>query len=401
MQTDLPASLLATAQGQRADQILRSCVHCGFCNATCPTYELLGDELDGPRGRIYLIKNMLEQPDEAANRAAAQTHLDRCLTCRACETTCPSGVAYGELLEIGRATLEQTEPRKLIDSFLRRFLRALVPHPARYAALARVGGVFAGLLPRTLKPLVAKVRPAKLPGSLHQRQVLLLQGCVQRTLTPDVNAALTNLLDRNSISVRFALAEACCGGLSLHLGEEAEALNQIRANIDALWPHLEEVEAVISTASGCGVTIRDYPRLMAADDGFAEKAEALSHKFFDVAEYLSIESLECAPARPACKVAWHAPCTLQHGQKVTGLVEKILQTAGYELVSCEDGHLCCGAAGTYSILQPRLSRQLKTNKLTQLQRNQPDVIATANVGCQTHLAGAADVPVVHWIELLN
>jgi glycolate oxidase iron-sulfur subunit len=407
MQTDLPSAFLATDRGARANEILRSCVHCGFCNATCPTYELLGDELDGPRGRIYLIKNMLEMPEDVGSRVAAQQHLDRCLTCRSCETTCPSGVAYGELLEIGRSTLEEGPgrvSRSYVDSFLRRALQWLVPHPGRFNFFAGLGSLFRVVLPRKLKAIL----PAKPWGgglspvkAASTGTVLVLQGCVQRTLTPDVNTALVQLLARHGVGVTVAEHETCCGSLQLHLGAHEDALNQIRANIDALAPLVDTVDAILSTASGCGVTVKDYGRLLVGDSKYSEKALKISEMCVDVAEYLSSRELTLTPMPDITRVAWHAPCTLQHGQRITGVVEKLLSDCGYELVQGPNEHLCCGSAGTYSILQPDLAMRLRDDKLESLTRNSPEVIATANVGCHTHLAGGASIPVRHWIELLG
>jgi glycolate oxidase iron-sulfur subunit len=363
MQTELHEAVAGTREGARAEQILRSCVHCGFCNATCPTYLLTGDELDGPRGRIYLIKDMLETGN--AN-GVVQRHLDRCLTCRACETTCPSGVQYGELLELGRGFMESRQPRSILQSVIRRWLNAVVPKPAVFRRL--------------------------------------LQGCVQRVATPNVNDALISLLNKQGISVILSPNEVCCGSLNLHLGEHEQAMLQVRRNVDSLVGLLDEhpdVEAVLSTASGCGVTYKDYARLLEADPEYAAKAAGLLSKVHDVAEFVAVEGLRCEKTAGVETVAWHPPCTLQHGQKITGLVEGILERAGYRLLEVNDAHLCCGSAGTYSLLQPALSHALRDNKLQALQAPEPDAIATANVGCQTHLAAASRVPVMHWLELVR
>ena len=402
MQTELPAGFAATPSGARAESILRSCVHCGFCNATCPTYQLLGDELDGPRGRIYLIKDMLETAEVTP---VVVQHLDRCLTCRACETTCPSGVAYGELLEIGRAYMEPEAERGLVDRWQRRWLKAVVPKPGRFRRWVRLGRLFRWLLPRRLAsqvPALGRRSARRSKGRKRlARRVVLLEGCVQRVSTPGVNDALRTLLGRRDVAVVSVAEEACCGSLALHLGDAEAAEATMRRNLDALAPHLETAGAVISTASGCGVTLKDYGRLLAADPFYAPFARLLSDKLMDVSEYLATLQPNFKRARDVRRVAWHAPCTLQHGQKLNGLVESLLIGAGYELVPVQDAHLCCGSAGTYSLLQPDLAQELKHNKLAALTGGGPEVIATANVGCQTHMSPDAPVPVVHWVELLR
>jgi glycolate oxidase iron-sulfur subunit len=422
VQTDLPRDFLATLDGARADEILRSCVHCGFCNATCPTYQLLGDELDGPRGRIYLMKEMLEtqQADDVT-----RVHLDRCLTCRACETTCPSGVRYGELLEIGRNYLEVERPRPALHRWMRRWLLAVVPQPWRLQRWIRLGRAFCWLLPQRLRRAIPpgsisprdSSEPARAalaeansipegiaspaPRASLSRRVVLLNGCVQSVSTPQVNVALVALLASRGIEVVESAAEQCCGSLALHLGAAAEARTTMIANIDALTRELDGADAVISTASGCGVTVKEYGRLLADHPAWRHKAEQLARHTVDVAEYLQGLGIRWHRCEAYQRVAWHSPCTLQHGQQVTGLVEGLLQDAGYELVHVPDAHLCCGSAGTYSLLQPELAAQLKARKLEALQQHGPDVVATANVGCQLHLAQDADVPVLHWLELLR
>jgi glycolate oxidase iron-sulfur subunit len=398
MRTDLPAELLATPAGARANEILRNCVHCGFCNATCPTYELLGDELDGPRGRIYLIKNVLENPDSDDAVAVARTHLDRCLTCRACETTCPSGVQYGELAEIGREAIERRGGRPLGRRMVRETLQRVIPDRRIFPRLARLGRAFRWLLPGTLARQLPQGRTRFPKVVARKRRVVLLDGCVQGSLTPGVNATLAGLLDRKGIEAVLVSGEGCCGALALHLGDVARARQAMRANVTVLAPELKHAEAIVSTASGCGVTVKDYGRLLAADE-LAVHATAVADATVDVAEYLS--TFEFDKRTDVNRVAWHAPCTLQHGQKITGVVEQILERAGYELVPVADAHFCCGSAGTYSLLQPELARTLRDRKLESLVGAAPDVIATANVGCQTHLAGGTRVPVVHWVELLR
>lgn len=396
MQTQLPEALLATDRGQTAEAILRACVHCGFCNATCPTYQLLGDELDGPRGRIYQIKSFLETGEASAR---INTHLDRCLTCRSCETTCPSGVRYGELLEIARATLPDDRPfwkRLLVAA-----LKFVVPRRSLFRWVAAAGNLARPWLPRALAEQVPPLRMANpVRTGRHSRRVILLQGCVQSVSTPSVNAGLATLLDRHGIEAVLLREEGCCGSLALHLGDEDAARHAMSANVRAFEGLLDGVEAIISTASGCGVTVRDYGRLLEGtpDAHVAERVAALS---MDVSSFLARSGIVFGAAREERRIAWHPPCTLQHGQRVRGVVESLLTAAGYELTEVADRHLCCGSAGTYSLLQPGLSMQLRDNKLMALEAARPQLIATANIGCQLHLASAAGVPVVHWVELLH
>ena len=387
MQTQIAASILATERGRRADEILRSCVHCGFCNATCPTYQVRGDELDGPRGRIYLIKGMLENGQ--AN-ATAREHLDLCLTCRACETTCPSGVRYGELAEIGRDLLEEQLPNR---RWLQRLLLRVVPRPRLLAPLTALGRLVRALLPRAQRRLLQ--RPPKLRPLPTTGRVLLWQGCAQRVVTPEVNAHLADILEARGLEPFVSPAEGCCGGLALHLGRTQDALKAMASNVRALS---NAADTVVSTASGCGVTLKDYGRLLDTPD-----AHAFAAKTKDVAELLSGFDFRkrAIAGRVLDRIAWHPPCTLQHGQKLVGVVERILLATGYELVPVADSHLCCGSAGTYSLLQPTMATELKRRKARELQRHHPQAVATANIGCQTHLADAVDVPVVHWLELIE
>lgn len=405
MQTKLPEAIVATAKGRRAEEILRSCVHCGFCNATCPTYELLGDELDGPRGRIYLIKDMLETQKV---EPVAVTHLDRCLTCRACETTCPSGVEYSQLLEIARDYVSRNYRRGLLDRIKRRWLIRTVPHKQRFRRWARLGRAVRWLLPRRLREMLPPAVPAtvlqatpRVSAAVATGSVLLLNGCVQQITTPQVNAALRELLAARSIAVVELAEEGCCGALELHLGEEPGGLAAMRKMLDDIAPWLDEVDAVISTASGCGVTLKDYPRLLADDATYGELARRLRDKLLDVGEYLLSLDLSWRKRDEVLAVALHQPCTLQHGQKLGDEARRLLQNAGYDLVAVRDEHSCCGSAGTYSLLQGELSRELRDQKISCLEAGRPDVIATSNVGCHTHLAVSASVPVVHWIELLR
>lgn len=392
MQTDLPTDYLATPRGHRADEILRSCVHCGFCNATCPTFQVLNDELDGPRGRIYLIKDMLES---ATVNSVARTHLDRCLTCRACETACPSGVRYGELLEIGRDFIEKAKGRSLVSRLVRAWLTRVVASPLKLRRWLRIGWVFRAIAPRRLRLMMA--RPAAREKTADSGNVILLQGCVQRVMTPEVNRHLISLLTKRGVKVRSDEGESCCGGLALHVGRDEEAYRVMRENLDVL--ESPGVDRIVSTASGCGVTLKEYGRLLADDVVYRQSSESFAAKVCDVAELL--RDFEFDKLDGIDRVAWHSPCTLQHGQKITGLVEKILIKAGYDLVLVPDAHMCCGSAGAYSILEPKISEELKRRKIAALTGASPDVIATANVGCQMHLRPATSVPVRHWLQLLR
>ena len=406
MQTQLSPTYKNTAQGQEADSILRACTHCGFCTATCPTYQLLGDELDGPRGRIYLIKEMLE--GEAVTQKT-QLHLDRCLTCRACETTCPSGVQYGKLLDIGRAMVEEKVERPQSQRLMSALLRAIIPYPARFTPLLRLGQMMRPLLPSALKKSVPLKQSSGIwPAPRHARKMLVLDGCAQPAISPNINAATARVLDRLSISLIRVPKAGCCGAVSYHLNAHDEGLNFMRRNIDAWWPHIEaNVEAIVTTASGCGVLIKDYGYILRDDPRYAEKAARISALTRDISQVVLTEQntltnlLKAQPAKAKMKLAFHAPCTLQHGQKLPGTVERILRDCGFELTPVPDAHLCCGSAGTYSILQKDISQQLLHNKLTALQSGVPAAIATANIGCLTHLQSSAKVPVRHWIEWLD
>jgi len=399
VQTQLSAAVLATSSGRRADEILRACVHCGFCNATCPTYLLTGDELDGPRGRIYLVKQMLE---EDAPSVVAREHLDRCLTCRACETTCPSGVAYGELAEIGRNFITLRGHRPLFARLVRALFVLVLPAPRQLAFWSRLGGLFRWALPDFLARAIPRIRTGKpVVVKNHARRVVVLDGCVQRAATPEVNQALAAVLDRADVKVVHVSGEACCGSLALHLGHHDRALAAIRANVELLYAAAAGAEAIISTASGCGVTIKDYGRLLAEDAEYAERAHWVATNTSDAAEYLTRIDAPLTKHDPALRVAWHPPCTLQHGQRINGVVEALLERAGYELVPVSDRHLCCGSAGTYSVLQHQLGDELRRRKLAALTAAQPDVIVTANVGCQLYLRDGNAVPVRHWLELLG
>ena len=401
MQTNISDQFLNNPHVDDAESILRSCVHCGFCTATCPTYQLLGDELDGPRGRIYLIKQVLE-----GNKISAktQTHLDRCLTCRSCETTCPSGVRYGRLIEIGREIVDQQVPRSIMQTVLRLFLRKIVPYPKRFGLLLKVGLLFRLIFPETLRQKIPVPMSSGTTSVVAQiRKMLVLPGCVQSIVTPQTNNAATRILQKLDIELIDAPKVGCCGAVSHHLSATDEALGFVRRNIDAWWPYIEQgAEAIVITASGCGVVVKDYAELLKHDTHYAEKAKRVSLLAKDVSEILRGEKLPVTkPNRPSIKVAFHSPCTLQHGQKLDGVVEGILANAGFTLTQVDDAHLCCGSAGTYSILQSTLSQQLLSNKLLTLEAEQPDVIVTANIGCQMHMATKAKVPVKHWLELID
>jgi len=400
MQTRLAEFIRDTAEGWEADAILRSCVHCGFCAATCPTYQLLGDERDGPRGRIYLMKQILE-----GGQASAQTqlHLDRCLTCRSCETTCPSGVRYGRLLDIGRGIVEQQVARPWLDRLQRRVLRAVLPYPARFAPLLRLAGFVRPLLPSSLRRQIPLPTPARpWPQARHARKMLVLEGCVQPALAPSVNAAAARVLDRLGISLLRADRAGCCGAVSYHLAAREEGLAFMRRNIDAWTPYLDQgVEALVMTASGCGLMVKEYAEALRHDPAYAEKAARISAKTLDLAEVLAREDLRVLKPDITRRVAFQSPCTLQHGQKLAGAVEGLLAQLGFTLTPVADPHLCCGSAGTYALLQPDLSRRLLRGKLEALQAGRPDCVATANIGCLAHLQAGSAVPVVHWVELLD
>lgn len=401
MQTTLSQQARQLPRAEEAERILRSCVHCGFCNATCPTYQLLGDELDGPRGRIYLIKQVLEGNDVTRK---TQAHLDRCLSCRNCETTCPSGVDYHNLLDIGRAVVDAAVQRPLGQRLLREGLRAVVPKPGLFKGLLGSGQVFRAVLPATLQSkLPHSVEPAKArPTRRHARQVLMLEGCVQPGLSPNTNAATARVLDRLGISITPSREAACCGAVDYHLDAQAAGLNRARRNIDAWWPSIEQgAEAIVQTASGCGAFIKEYGHLLSTDPAYADKAKKVSALAKDLVEVLRDEPLETLAISSSQRVAFHCPCTLQHAQKLGGAVESLLTRLGFNLTAVPDSHLCCGSAGTYSLTQPDLSRQLRDNKLNALESGKPEVIITANIGCQTHLNGAGRTPVRHWIELVE
>jgi glycolate oxidase iron-sulfur subunit len=404
MQTALADFIRDTPDGREADDILRSCVHCGFCTATCPTYQLLGDEQDSPRGRIYLIKQVLEG-GKATEKT--QLHLDRCLTCRSCETTCPSGVKYGRLLDIGRHVVDRQvgrSPKARAGRFA--ILNGLLSGPL-FGAAVTAGRLMRPLLPKNLRSAIpGRRKPGRWPEAQHPRRMIAPAGCVQGSLAPIIDSAMARVLDRIGISLVRVAGGGCCGALPYHLDDQERALAIVRRNIDAWWPLVEQgAEAIVVTASGCGVMVKDYGHLLRHDSAYAAKAKKLSALARDTVEVVASEWARIAPKVAmdvgSRKVAFHSPCTLQHGMKLKGRVEEILHALGLELTPVPDAHLCCGSAGTYSILQPAISKTLKANKLASLESGKPDVIASANIGCMLHLADGAAVEVRHWIELLD
>ncbi len=406
MQTQLADFIRNTPDGEEADAILRKCVHCGFCTATCPTYQLLGDELDGPRGRIYLIKQMVEG---ASVTRSTQLHLDRCLTCRSCETTCPSGVQYGRLVEIGRDYVETQVPRPFRQRMIRRLLANVLPNAALFAPAMRLGQWVRPLLPRKLRD---KVPPRQRllawperPASDTRRTMLLLAGCVQPAMLPNINIATARVLAALGIETLVEPEAGCCGAIRLHLGFRAEALDDVKRNIDAWWPHVEAgVEAIVINASGCGATVKEYGQLLRNDEAYAEKAQRISALARDVSEVLDgfeTELATLARRRGVHTVAYHPPCTLQHGQQIRGKVETLLAGLGIDVRLPADSHLCCGSAGTYSITQPALSYTLRERKVASLAALEPQMVVSANVGCIAHLQSGTQIPVAHWIELVE
>ena len=400
MQTNLSERARRLRGAELAESILRACVHCGFCNATCPTYQLLGNELDGPRGRIYLIKQMLETGE--AN-AATRLHLDRCLTCRNCETTCPSGVRYSRLLDVGRMTVEQWAPRPAGERLQHWVMRSAFSTPFLMKALIATGTAARPLLPEPLRAKLPRQRPKARPrpAAQHARTVLMLEGCVQPGLSPGTNAAAAFVLDRLGISVVPAPKVGCCGAVDFHLNAQDDGLDRARSNIDAWWPAIEAgAEAIVQTASGCGAFVKEYGHLLSGDPAYASKASRVSALAKDLVEVLRDAPLETLGIRAGKRIAFHCPCTLQHAQRLGGAVEGVLTRLGFQLTPVPDSHLCCGSAGTYSLTQPALSSQLRDRKMDALESGRPVIIATANVGCQMHLDGAGRTPVTHWIELV-
>lgn len=392
MQTNLPSELLSTRSGKRADEILRKCVHCGFCNATCPTHQITGDELDGPRGRIYLIKEMLE-----GNPTTSKTlkHLDNCLTCLNCETTCPSGVNYGELVEIGRDTAEHKKLRDFISGFKRWLICTILPFPNRFKPFYFVAKLI-GAAPKAENSL-NKIALSH----TYENKVILLDGCVQSVTSPNINNALSDLLVALDIQPVLFKSVTCCGAIQHHNGQPEKSLNLIKRNIDHWWPEIENgCSAIIMSASGCGSMVKDYYRLLKYDENYAHKAKIISEMTKDASEFFASQNF-CAKLDTQTTIAFHPPCTLQHDQKIVNVAETILRQAGYQLTEFKNKHLCCGSAGTYSILQPELANQLRENKITDIGQAQPDIIATANIGCLLHLQKGSTTPVMHWLNLVT
>jgi glycolate oxidase iron-sulfur subunit len=414
MQTNLAPQYVGTPEGEQAEAILRKCVHCGFCTATCPTYQLLGDELDGPRGRIYLMKQVFEG---ATPTRATQQHLDRCLTCRNCESTCPSGVQYGHLVDVGRKVVDAQVPRPMGERVLRWALKEGLPSPL-FAPAMKLGQAVRGILPAKLKakvpaPQIASRRGVVWPTQTHSRKVLMLAGCVQPAMLPNINTATARVLDAAGIQTLVAPQAGCCGAVKFHLNDQDGGMAQMRANIDAWWPFVEpggsyDVEAIVMNASGCGVMVKDYGHVLKDDAAYAAKAKRISQLTQDLSELLPDlvpllkPKLNAAVVANAGMQAYHPPCTLQHGQQLKGGVEAQLTALGFAIqVASNESHLCCGSAGTYSVLNPDISTTLRDRKLGHLDALQPQAILSANVGCITHLQSGTEVPVKHWVEVLD
>lgn len=417
MQTNFSLAQLADPDTRESEQILRNCVHCGFCTATCPTYVLLGDELDSPRGRIYLIKDMLENDKPASEKVV--THIDRCLSCLSCMTTCPSGVHYMHLVDHARKHIAETYQRPLPDRSLRKLLAAVLPYPGRFR-LALIGAQLArplaGLLPGRLRTMI-DMAPRKLPSpspvdrpqvfpaeGTRRARVALLNGCAQQVLSPAINEATVRLLTRMGVEVVVAQGAGCCGALVHHMGQEGPALASAKANIDA-WNRLKEnegsLDAVVVNASGCGTTVKDYGFMLREDPDYAETAAEISHMTKDISELLAELDLP-KPVRPTGqRVAYHSACSLQHGQQVRQPPKTLLQAAGFEVVEPAESHICCGSAGTYNLTQPVIANQLKDRKVGHLQRTGAEIVASGNIGCITQIASGAEMPVVHTVELLD
>ncbi len=405
MQTTIDETLKNTSEGLEAERILRSCVHCGFCTAMCPTYRLLGDELDGPRGRIYLIKGLLEGK-EASNKT--QTHLDRCLTCLACETSCPSGVEYGHLLDVGRRLINKKVRRTPVDRSYRYLLRKIMPYRGRFAFFLRLGRWIRFILPGKIRKMIPEDKPGRITKSFshkYEHKMILFSGCVQPSLSPETNCATMNLLNKLGIETISSHGEVCCGAIDHHMAIDDSGLSFIKNNIDAWWPYIEEgIEAIVISASGCGAMIKDYGHILRNDTDYKDKAHQVSMMAKDVGEIIVAEDVEAL--RKLIKVnsrriVFQNPCSLQHGQKITDATEILFKKLGYQIHNIEDANQCCGSAGTYSLLQTELSEKLRSKKIGTLEAVNPDVIITANIGCQLHLQQATDIPVKHWIEILE
>ena len=421
MRTDFSLAQLADPDTAASEKILRACVHCGFCTATCPTYVLLGDELDSPRGRIYLIKNMLEQGGpNGAKTVGADTvkHIDRCLSCLACMTTCPSGVHYMHLVDHGRRHIEAHYRRPWTERLLRHWLARVLTQPALMRTAlhgARLAKPFAALLPKRLRPLV-ELAPAAIPAASavdrpqifpaegpRRMRVALLSGCAQQVLAPEINEATIRLLTRHGAEIVVAPSSGCCGALPHHLGEEAPAIALARANIDAWQKAREagELDAIVANASGCGTMLKDYGFLLREDPAYGDKAAQIAVLARDVSEVIAELGLRGSGTVPALRVAYHSACSLQHGQQIHGGPKVLLAATGFEVVEVPEGHLCCGSAGTYNLLQPELAAALRDRKLANIALTRADLVAAGNIGCITQLAGDAPMPVVHTVELLD
>jgi glycolate oxidase iron-sulfur subunit len=402
MQTNLADFIKGTREGEEAEAILRACVHCGFCTATCPTYQLLGDELDGPRGRIYLIKQVLEGAEPTHK---TQLHLDRCLTCRNCETTCPSGVKYGRLVDIGRRVVEERVARPLGERIKRATLKEALPRAALFGIAFKAGQAVRPLLSKGLQDKLQPARPAgKWPKREHARKMLVLDGCVQPAMAPNINSATARVLDALGVQLIVAPKAGCCGAVRYHMNDQEGGLDDMRRNIDAWWPYVDKVEAIVMTASGCGVTVKEYGHLLAHDGAYAAKARRISDMTRDLSEIMPQFEAELAAkmkGKIGKRVAYHPPCTLQHGQQIRGKVEGVLRAVGVDVVLCADSHLCCGSAGTYSVLHPEIAHTLRDRKLANLEATGAAEIVSANVGCLTHLQSGTDTPVTHWVEFLD
>ena len=402
MQTNLADFIKGTADGDEAEAILRACVHCGFCTATCPTYQLLGDELDGPRGRIYLIKQVLEGAEPTRK---TQLHLDRCLTCRNCESTCPSGVKYGRLVDIGRRVVDERVPRPALERIKRTTLKEFLPRTSLFKPAFATGTALRPLLSKELQDKLQRPRAAgQWPTRVHARKMLVLAGCVQPAMAPNINAAAARVLDALGVQLINAAQAGCCGAVRYHLNDQQGGLDDMRRNIDAWWPYVEQAEAIVMTASGCGVTVKEYGHLLAHDPAYAAKAGRISMLTRDLSEILpEFEEQLAARLKGTIqeRIAFHPPCTLQHGQQIRGKVEGVLRAAGVDVVLCADSHLCCGSAGTYSVLHPHIAHELRDRKLANLEATGARQIVSANIGCMTHLQSGTATPVTHWIELVD
>ena len=427
MQTSFTSAFTQTSDGERVNNILRKCVHCGFCNAACPTYELTGNELDGPRGRIYLIKNFFEENSQnnlaentqAPSNDTSLKHLDRCLTCLSCETTCPSGVKYGELVDIGRKHISASVPRPIHNKIKRKLILSAFSNSKRVAWLFAIARMFKPLLPMNLAskiPAKVKLMPESSSspssgsspdstasnGKSTSRKMLTIKGCVQNAAAPQINHATKIVLSDSDIQLH-EVDSACCGALAFHLTELEQAHETIRKNIDHWYQMLnEDYEKILINSSGCSTFIKQYTTIMQDDDLYAKKAKFVSEHCIDLSEIASELQPDTSKASSTSKqtIAFHSPCTLQHGQKIKGEIEDKLLQAGYVLTEVQDPHLCCGSAGTYSLLEPEMSSKLLKSKVSNLEKNQPDIIVTANIGCLMHLQSGTEIPVKHWIELL-